>query len=155
MMTTADCRSEELSHTAEIGFRVWAPSLAALFTCAARTLFALILTGDPADGGAYATAPIPPPATRRQVVVATPDLESLLVEWLNELLYLHEASGALVQVESIAALEARPDGAHIEAIAAELTAPHAPRLHVKAVTYHQLRVTPDDHGWRAEVFLDI
>lgn len=154
-MTAADCRSEELGHTAEIGFRVWAPNLPALFTCAARALFALIVTGDPANGGAQAAEPVPPPATRRQVVVVAPDLESLLVEWLNELLYLHEASGAFMQVESITALESAPDRAQLEAIAVEVPSLHAPRLHVKAVTYHQLRVAPDGDGWRAEVFLDI
>jgi SHS2 domain-containing protein len=155
MMSTADCQSEELGHTAEIGFRVWAPNLPALFACAARTLFALILTGEPANGGAQAAEPVPPRANRRQVVVAAPDLESLLVEWLNELLYLHETTGTAPQVETVTALEATPEQARLAATVAETPLAHAPRLHVKAVTYHQLWVAPDGDGWRAEVFLDI
>jgi SHS2 domain-containing protein len=153
-MSTVDCRSEELGHTAEIGLGVWAPTLPALFVCAAQTLFALILTGEHSHRAELA-ALAPVGSRTRQVVVAAADLESLLVEWLNELLYLHEATQALVQVESVTLPASSPDQARVEAIVVAWPLPYAPRLHVKAVTYHQLRVAPDAGGWLAEVYLDI
>ena len=101
MMSTVDCRSEELGHTAEIGFRLWAPTLPALFACAAQALFALMFGDEHGRRTDSGPAPVAAPRRTHQVVVVTSDLESLLVEWLNELLYWHEATAALVRVEAV------------------------------------------------------
>jgi SHS2 domain-containing protein len=150
-----------LGHTAEIGFCLWAPTLPAILACAAQALFALMFGDEHGRRTDSGPAPAATPGRTHQVVVVTADLESLLVEWLNELLYWHEATAALVRVESVTV--AMHPGAHpgahtearVEATVVETPPPHPPRLQVKAVTYHQLRVEPDADGWLAEVFLDI
>ncbi len=76
----APCIVEELSHTAEIGLRMWAPTLADLYACAAVAMCDLVDAQPDTHG----------PAQGRSVAVAAPDWESLLVDWLNELLYLQE-----------------------------------------------------------------
>lgn len=133
------CSYEELAHTADVGMRVRAPTPAELFACAAHSLVAL----------AGAT---PGEATQqRQVTVEALDAESLLVEWLNEVLYLCESTGAVVA--DVRVTQWTPT-----AITAELwLAPPAtpPRGAIKAVTYHRLQLAEEPEGWLAEYYVDV
>jgi SHS2 domain-containing protein len=72
-------------------------------------------------------------------------IEERLVHYLNEVLWLMDGRG-------VAPARCTP-----EAVWGEPRDParHAPRLVVKAVTFHQLRVWRDEAGWGAEVFLDV
>lgn len=91
------------------------------------------------------------PASERTVRVASPDLESLLVDWLNELVYLYETTGeAFTEIDVVAW---SPE--QMEAIVRGRKPQSAPRLHIKAVTYHDLSVRPDGDGWLAQVMFDI
>jgi SHS2 domain-containing protein len=141
----APCTVEELSHTAEIGLRIWAPTLAELYACAAAAMCDLV------DAQPDMTTPV----QERTVAVAAPDRESLLVDWLNELLFLQETAGVYWPEVAVASLAQREDGVALHATVRGWRASQPPRLHVKAVTYHQLRVVAADGGWRAEVFFDI
>ena len=52
----------------------------------------------------------------------------------------------------------RFSGTHLESIAAgeaRHVVKHPPRLVVKAVTYHQLKVQKLEHAWVAEVYVDV
>jgi SHS2 domain-containing protein len=133
------CEFEELSHTAEIGLRVRASTPGQLFACAGMALFAL--TG--------ATPEVV--EVERTVAVEAPDVESLLVDWLSELVYLYETGGCAFH--AIEVTEWSP-----QRLAATLRGGRPgelPRLHVKAVTYHDLYVRETDGRWEAQVFLDI
>ena len=141
----APCIVEELSHTAEIGLRIWAPTLADLYACAATAMFEMV----------DAQPDMTTVAQKRTVAVDAPDLESLLVDWLNELLYLQETTGAYWPEVAIDSLAQQEDRAVLRATVRGWRASQPPRLHIKAVTYHQLRVVAADGGWRAEVFFDI
>ena len=141
----APCIVEELSHTAEIGLRIWAPTLADLYACAATAMFEMV------DAQPDMTSA----AQERTVAVDAPDLESLLVDWLNELLYMQETTGAYWPEVAVDSLAQQEDGLALRATVRGWLASQPPRLHVKAVTYHQLRVVAADGGWRAEVFFDI
>jgi SHS2 domain-containing protein len=137
----AACRYEELGHTAEIGVAVWAPTAPALFACAAQAMFSLLRA--PAERAAAARV--------HTVQVDSVDVESLLVDWLSELLYLHEVTGEVyagvrVQAWTPASLVAQVTG---------WPPVNPPALHIKAVTYHDLAVRQDDHGWNARIFFDI
>lgn len=143
--TSAPCHVEELSHTAEIGLRITAPTLAELYACAAAAMC------DLADAQPDRAAP----PQVQEVVVAAPDREGLLVDWLNELLYLQETTGRYWPAAIVARLEEQASGVTLHATVRGWPARQAPRLHIKAVTYHQLRVAAADGGWRAEVFFDI
>ncbi|MBC7222701.1 MAG: archease [Anaerolineae bacterium] len=129
----------ELPHTADRALAVEAESLPALFAAAARGMFHLM-----ADLEAI------PPRQARPVYVEGPDLEVLLVEWLNELLYLHEAHQELYSRFDVARLE---DGV-LEATARG--APGVPtKAKIKAATYHDLSVRQDEGRWRATIVFDV
>ena len=91
-----------------------------------------------------------------EVELTAGDLESLLVDWLNEVLYLHEVSGIVpadVEVDEISPRS-------IQATIRGRRSRQIPELQIKAVTYHQLWIGPDqehlENGqWKAEVFFDI
>ncbi len=89
--------------------------------------------------------------TQRVIKIEAPDIESLLVDWLSELIYLYETTGEVY-------LEC-----HVgEWMPISLTATvhgclpsQAPALHVKAVTYHDLQVRQASDEWMAQVYFDI
>ncbi len=136
-----NCRFEELSHTAEIGLRIYADAPEDLFACAAQAMFSLLNAATDADQ----------PPLVHHIRLDADDGESLLVDWLNELLYLYETTGALFT--ECAILRWTPT--HLEAEARGRKPLTAPSIHIKAVTYHQLAVTTGDQGWTAQVYFDI
>ena len=135
------CDYQELSHTAEVGIRVRADSPAALYACAAQAMFALLEAGeDPAE------TPTP-----RTVTVESMDPESLLVDWLNELLFLYETTGQVFTQCQVT----KWSPTRLEATVYGRTPTRPPRFDIKAVTYHDLQVGQDEEGWFAQVIFDI
>jgi SHS2 domain-containing protein len=134
---------EVLEHTADIGIRARGSDTAELFSEAALGLISL----------AYDVEAIRP-RQEYSLEVKGEGLEELLVNWLNEVLYQMDGEGILLrrfQVEGIS-------DAHIRAEAwGEPKDPdrHAPKLVLKGVTYHQLKVQQEGLGWCAEVYIDI
>lgn len=135
------CCFEELDHTAEIGLSVHADAPEQLFACAARGMFSLLRV----------RPDLTRPSQTHRVHVESLDGESLLVDWLSELLYLYETTGALYTECTVTRW------AHIQLDATVCGYPPAatPAVQIKAVTYHQLQVQADADGWRAQVFFDI
>lgn len=89
------------------------------------------------------------PLTRR-VSVGAPDLPTLLVEWLGELVYLGETDGFVPE----RVVEMDLVGSSIEALVAGQRT--APQTLVKGVTYHGLEFEQDSDGaWHARVVLDV
>jgi SHS2 domain-containing protein len=134
---------EVLEHPADIGFRVCAPTLPALYGQAALAM--LSIAGDPTAAE---------PRHEYPIAVESADRESLMVDWLNEILYYFD--GRLIAFRDFR-VESWRD-ARIEAVG--LGEPRDPVRHrahliVKAVTYHQLRIEERDGQWIAEVFVDI
>ena len=134
---------EFLDHPADIGFRARGSTLEHLFENCAHALITIIL--DPAEIHGS-----------EQVVLAAEgsDQESLLVNWLNEVLYYVDTKRLAFesfivefpspeQVRAVARFEARDP------------LRHPVRLSVKAVTYHQLRVSSVEDEWIAEVYVDV
>jgi SHS2 domain-containing protein len=79
------------------------------------------------------------------------DLESLLVNWLNEVLYWFD--GRRIAFREFRIGRIGPE--RIEAVGSGQPRAHPARLIVKAATYHQLKVARSGDGWVAEVYLDI
>jgi len=136
-----NCLIEELSHTAEIGVRVQAHTPEELFACTAQAMFRLLRVRLDTRGE----------AGHRLVTIDSIDGESLMVDWLNELVYLHEISKLIFTEYTIL----RWTATHLEAEIYGYPASGAPALHIKAVTYHQLVILADTNGWTAQVFFDI
>jgi SHS2 domain-containing protein len=87
------------------------------------------------------------------VEVSAGDPGGLLVDWLNEMLWLLEVGQAVVtgvRVERVG------DGTASGEVVLAAGGPEPDGILVKAVTYHRLRVEPDPGGgWLAEVYLDV
>src|SRR5829696_3230371 len=70
---------EVLEHPADIGFRAFAATLPELYAAAALAM--LSIAGDPEAAQ---------PREERRIVVESGDRESLMVDWLNEVLYWYD-----------------------------------------------------------------
>jgi SHS2 domain-containing protein len=129
--------------TADKGIRAWGRDLVEVYTCAARGMWSLMVE----PGTAQREERLP-------VTVEAADRETLLVAWLNELLYLHEveefvaADFAITRLTDTS-LEAEVWGERVD------RARHPLVGHVKAATYHLLHVRPAHGGWEAQVIVDV
>lgn len=136
-----DCLIEELGHTAEIGLRIQADAPEQLFACSARAMFGLLRVLPDTTR----------PAIHHHVTIDSIDGESLMVDWLSELLYLHETTNAIFTDCTVL----RWTSTHLDANVTGYP-PDAPlAVHIKAVTYHQLTIQANADGWLAQVYFDI
>jgi len=136
-------RFEILDHTADIGLIVHGENLKALFENAAEAFFHLITDLRKVKR-----------RVERRVNIPGESLDRLMVDWLSELLYLHDVENLLFRrfnvdsvgeegLKAIAKGEPFRDGIHVI------------KTEVKAVTYHQLEVRQEDGRWRAQIILDL
>jgi SHS2 domain-containing protein len=132
---------ELLEHTADVGVRARGATLEEVFEQATLGLAEVLGALRPGPGEAVA------------VEVTAGDPGALLVDWLNEVLWLHETRGHA----AIAAVRVERAGGDRAAgsVTFSSTDPPADGTFVKAVTYHRLRVGRDAGGWLAEVYLDV
>ncbi len=70
---------EYLEHTADIKFLAYGKTLEEVFENAALAMFNVMIDTGKVSG-----------ETAKEIFLKSPDLESLLVDWLSELLYLFE-----------------------------------------------------------------
>ena len=134
---------ELLEHTADVGFRARGRTKAEMFSNAALALESVAVE----MGGVEAKTVYP-------LAVTGEDDESLLVNWLSEVLYYLDGRRVVMkrlEVREISATSVRGRGWGEEWDPAR----HPPKLVIKGVTYHQLKITKDSRGWLAEVYLDI
>jgi SHS2 domain-containing protein len=126
-----------LEHTSEMELGIEAGSPEAVFTEALVALGDLL--GEEGSG-------VP---AQYEVSANASDLPGLLVEWLNELVYLAETRGLIP--ERIV----RMDLVDAEIAAVVAGRRSQPQSLVKGVTYHGLEMGPADGAWRARVVLDV
>jgi SHS2 domain-containing protein len=137
---------EILEHTADIGLRAWGASPEALFENAAWGLADIL--GARATPGETDQKPVAGPAVNARAA----DIEALLVEWLNEVLFALERSGAcLADVEALKVVPDEADG-NLLLVACD---GQKTGTELKAATYHQISVRPENGGWTATVFFDV
>ncbi len=132
-----------LSHTADVGLRIWGRTPEELFANAGRALTATMVDRRRLRRG-----------QSREITVEAPDLEALLVAWLNRLLYLYDVEGFLGRDFTITRLS--PETLTARAVG-EIYDPtrHVGKTAVKAATYHRLAISRTEDGWRATVILDL
>jgi SHS2 domain-containing protein len=129
-------RSEE--HVGESKLTLWADTLEDLFAEAARVLARAC---GPASGA---------PGDWEQVCISARDTETLLIDWLNELLGRSEVAGrAYGEIRELTIADGR--------LEAEVRGrPVASwRSAIKAATYHGLQLVRQGDRWRAVVLLDV
>lgn len=136
-------RFEILDHTADIGLIVYGENLRTLFENAGEAFFDLITDLKKVRQ-----------REERRAELKGESLERLMVDWLNELLYLHDVENLLFKKFEVKAVG---EEGLIAKIKGEAFDPerHIIKTGVKAVTYHQIQVQKEDGGWRARVIVDI
>lgn len=129
-----------VDHTAEVQLQVGASSLAGLLAEAGRALGALLLRGWAAE----------PSGEARTIEISSVDREALLVDWLNEIIFLAEVeSWIAVDFEVLEASDS-----HLKASVRGAPVEDPPAL-VKAATFHGLAVEEREGGLQAEVIFDV
>jgi SHS2 domain-containing protein len=130
---------EEIEHTADRAFRVKGRDMAELLENATRAMQAV-------DGPRSARES----AATEEIEVDGVDRESLLVNWLNEILYLEQTHQLVCERFHIAELDNRHLHARIETRKCDPS-----QTHIKAVTFHNLQIREVSGGLEAEVVLDV
>jgi SHS2 domain-containing protein len=144
MVTMASKDFEIINHTADVGVVAYGANLSQAFTNAARALFSLITEPESVEE-----------TLSWDIELRAPDEESLLVEWLNELIYLFDTEHILFRRFEISELgggrlKARGYGERVN------SSRHQLKTGVKAATYHMLSVSQDeDNVYRVKVIFDI
>jgi SHS2 domain-containing protein len=135
---------ELIGYTADAGIRASGRDLSQAFANAARGMFSLISDIEKIDEVMFL-----------DVEVAAPDKETLLVEWLNELVFLFDTEMLLFKRFHIVTLtetliKARCYGEKIDKLRHEI------KRGVKSATYHDLKVEMlKDGSCRVQVLIDL
>ncbi len=137
-----------VEHTADIGLRIWAPTLEGLFEQAALGMISLLT--DPAEVR---------PERTEEISVDGADLEEALIAWLQEILYRFEVRRFVPARIEIREVNPRGVRARIDGESLDRTR-HEVRLDIKAATYHDIAVrreqeTDGSHRWSTTVIFDI
>jgi SHS2 domain-containing protein len=147
---------EQIDISGDAGLRIWGRDFEELLLNAAEGMSELITD----TSGIKETE-------KKKIVLSSDDLEDLLVQWLNELVFLFDTYGFIGTKFSInpesklkpAVLEnEKPDAVELEAnITGGIFDPgrNERRLLIKAATYHNLSVKKTGSYWEAVVIFDI
>ncbi|MBI4299405.1 MAG: archease [Chloroflexi bacterium] len=131
-----------IDHTADVGISATGRNLEEAFASVAEGMFSIIVElEDVAEDECH------------EVQVNAPDIESLLVAWLNELLYLFDAEGIVFKRFQVSDLTERSLKALCWGEQAN-SKRHRFKAGVKSATYHMLRVESNGIA-KVQVILDI
>jgi protein archease len=132
---------QEHAHTADWELEVWAPDLPGLLEQAAIGMYTL--------SGVKLTES---PPIQDALILNAPDIESLLVQFLTDLLWLEESKGVAFNKFDFALMEdnefhinAKVTGSAIQSLDKE----------IKAVTYHNLAVKTTSKGLWVTIVFDV
>ena len=133
---------EILDHTADVGITAYGADISQAFANAAKALFSIITDLDGIEE-----------VLHRDINLSAYDQEGLLVEWLNELIYLFDTENILLKRFDIVRLdntqlEARGYGEKVD------SSKHKLKTGVKATTYHMLKIDREE-GYKLQVLFDI
>jgi len=133
--------------TADIAFEATGRDLAELFNAAADATMNVMIDNLEAIE----------PREARHIELSSDEIDMLLFDFLQELIYLKDAERLLLRVRDTR-IEQRDGNYFLKAATAGEVldaARHHQRADVKAVTLHGFSVEKEDDGWKARVLLDI
>lgn len=130
---------EEIDHTADLAIRAYGRDMKELFANAAYGMFALM-----------AEPSLEEPVCERKVELESTDYESLLVDWLNELIYLHEVEWETYSQFAVEALSPT----NLEARVAGRPTKHKTKA-IKAATFYDLAIEETANGLTATIVFDV
>jgi SHS2 domain-containing protein len=128
----------EIDHTADIAIRVFGQDLETLFVTSAQALMELAFK----PGHLRLKCQLP-------IQLSAPDVETLLIDWLNELLFLSEKHNLFFSCFRLnglspTGLSAVIDGMHSLVITQS----------IKAATFHNIAITETLEGFHTEIVFD-
>ena len=134
---------EIIDHTADVGIIAYGTDVEELFSNAALALFSLITEPERIEEKLHL-----------DLEINSEGRDSLLVEWLNELIYLFDVKHILFNrfdIESLTHndLKATCYGENFDPMR------HKIKIGVKAATYHMLRLEKNDSGYKSQIIFDI
>jgi SHS2 domain-containing protein len=132
---------EHFPHDADVGVRGFGSTAAKAFEHAAEALTAIVTDADVRQSGTV------------KVQCEAPDLELLLVEWLNAIIYEMAVRNMLFGRFAV-----RIDGARLDGMLwgePVDVVRHAPACEPKGATYTALRVANDGGTWSAACVVDV
>lgn len=145
-----------IEHTADIGVTVYGKTLEELFENSAYGMFSQMTDIEKVN-----------PEDKVEVQVEGYDKESLLVNWLNELLYLPTTKRMLFSQFKIKNLNVVEDlglpskNKEQMSLTAEIRGEkinpkkHSLHLEIKAATYHNLKITKTKKGYQTTIIFDV
>lgn len=128
----------ELEHTADWELQVWAPDLSQLFVLAAQGMYAL--AGTRLQGQERII---------RKLDLSANDIESLLVMFLNDLLFLSEEEGLAFD-----RFDVETDGGYLHADVYGAPISNQDK-EIKAVTFHNLELRNKDGLFSINIVFDV
>jgi len=134
---------EIIDHTADVGIIAYGADVEELFSNAALALFSLIIEPESIAERLHV-----------DLEVNSEDTDSLLVEWLNELIYFFDAEHILFNRFNIGSLTHNELKATCHGESFDPTK-HKIKRGVKAATYHMLSLDKNDDGYKARIIFDI
>jgi SHS2 domain-containing protein len=132
-----------IDHTADVGIIAYGANVEELFSSAALALFSLITELESIEEKLHL-----------DLEVSSEDRDSLLIEWLNELIYLFDVKHILFNrfdIESLTHTDLRATcyGENFDPMR------HKIKMGVKAATYHMLRLEKNGGGYKSQIIFDI
>ena len=132
---------EEISHTADVKIRVRAQTIDALFTDAFLALMQVVYGTDRNVG------------TIKEIRIESDNIESLLCDFLSEVLFISEVEGLVLSRADI-----KIEGLHLTAILdGESFDPlrHSSGTEVKGISYSGLIIQKDANGYMLDILFDV
>jgi SHS2 domain-containing protein len=132
-----------IDHTADVGIIAYGTDVEELFSNAALALFSLITEPERIEEKLHL-----------DLEISSEGRDSLLVEWLNELIYLFDVKHILFNRFDIGSLthndlKATCYGENFDPMR------HKIKVGVKAATYHMLRLEKNGSGYKSQIIFDI
>jgi SHS2 domain-containing protein len=138
---------EYLEHTADVKFLAYGKTLEEVFENSALAMFNVMIDTRKISGELV-----------KDVCLKSSDLESLIVDWLSEHLYLFEVDEIVFSKFHVDRI--RKENCEYSITSTASGEKFYPKSHpfeteIKAVTYNQLKVEKIEDGWKVQVILDI
>lgn len=134
---------QPISHTADIGFKVWGGTLEELFSNAARAVTENLV--EISDGIPNQTV---------FVQLNADSLEELLVKWLNEIVFLFETQSLMGLGFHVLQCDPKNFKAAIHGLHWD-PAQYPLKTQIKAVTFHEMSVRKKGDQFEVQVILDV
>ena len=134
---------EVIDHTADIGIIAYGADIKQVFANAALGLFNLMADLDN-----------PKEDIKREIELSAEDVEILLVEWLNELIYISDVEHIIFkrfEINELSSTQLRATcfGEKIK------PGQHRLKREIKAATYHMLRLNKENGSYKVQIIFDI